>query len=57
MPRVLSLFLVVGLLLGCLGSLSAADGADAWQAVAVPGPIPMGSGGAVSTWRAYRAWF
>lgn len=57
MPRVLSLFLVVGLLLGCLGSLSAADGTDSWQAVAVPGPIPVGAVEAVSAWRAYRAWF
>ena len=57
MPRVFSMLLVGGFLLGIWGSLTAEGGLDSWQAVAVPGPIPMGSAESVSPWRAYRAWF
>ena len=57
MPRVFSMLLVGGFLLGIWGSLTAEGGLDSWQAVAVPGPIPVGAGESVSPWRAYRAWF
>ena len=53
MPRVLSLLLTVGLILGAIPcSGSAVDATDAWQPVPVPGPsLPM------PPRRWYRAWF